>query len=349
MILKIGKALIGDNKKSFIIAEMSGNHNYSINQAMKIILAAKNCGANAIKLQTYTADTITIKSNKKDFQISKKSPWKNKKNLWSLYNYAHTPWSWHKKLFNYAKKIGIEIFSTPFDETAVDFLEKLNCKAYKIASSEINHIPLIKKVAKTKKPIFLSTGLASFKDIDLAIKTLRQKKVKKIILLLCKSNYPAEIKEHNLTLIKTFKKKYKVIIGLSDHTIGNALAISSLTLGARVFEKHFKLNKQKKSVDSFFSQNEEQFKKYILDIRQTEEALKKGKENNLDGFKNMRSIYVKKRINKDEKISINNIKVARPGLSLHPKYFNKIIGLRIKKNLNIGDRVLPRDIKDFKK
>ncbi len=349
MLLKIGKALIGDNKKSFIIAEMSGNHNYSINQAMKIILAAKNCGANAIKLQTYTADTITIKSNKKDFQIPKKSPWEKKKNLWSLYNYAHTPWSWHKKLFNYAKKIGIEIFSTPFDETAVDFLEKLNCKAYKIASSEINHIPLIKKVAETKKPIFLSTGLAGFKDIDLAIKTLRQKKVKKIILLLCKSNYPAEIKEHNLRLIKKFKKKYKVIIGLSDHTIGNSLAISSLTLGARVFEKHFKLNKQKKSVDSFFSQNEEQFKKYILDIRQTEEALKKWKEDNLVGFKNMRSIYVKKRINKNEKISINNIKVARPGFSLHPKYFEKILGLRIKKNLNIGDRLLPRDIKDFKK
>ena len=147
MIVKIGNTLIGDSRKSFIIAEMSGNHNGSINKAMKIILAAKNCGANAIKLQTYTADTITIKSNKKDFQIPKKSPWRSKKNLWTLYNYAHTPWSWHKRLFNYAKKIGIEIFSTPFDETAVDFLETLNCKAYKIASSEINHIPLIKKVA----------------------------------------------------------------------------------------------------------------------------------------------------------------------------------------------------------
>ena len=349
MIVKIGNTLIGDSRKSFIIAEMSGNHNCSIKKAMKIILAAKNCGANAIKLQTYTADTITIKSNKKDFQIPKKSPWRNKKNLWTLYNYAHTPWSWHKRLFNYAKKIGIEIFSTPFDETAVDFLETLNCKAYKIASSEINHIPLIKKVARTKKPIILSTGLASFKDIDLAIKTLREKKVKKIILLLCKSNYPAEIKDHNLRLIKKFKKRYKVIIGLSDHTIGNSLAISSLTLGARVFEKHFKLNNQKNTVDSFFSQNEKQFKKYVSDIRQTEEALNNSKENNLVGFKNMRSIYLRKRINKNEIISINHIKVARPGFSLHPKYFNKIIGLQIKKNLNIGDRILPKHIKGFRK
>ena len=349
MIVKIGKALIGDNKRSFIIAEMSGNHNSSISKAMKIILAAKNCGANAIKLQTYTPDTITIKSNKKDFQISKKSPWKNKKNLWNLYNYAHTPWSWHKKLFSYAKKIGIEIFSTPFDETAVDFLETLDCKAYKIASSEINHIPLIKKVAETKKPVFLSTGLASFKDIDLAIKTLRKKKVKKIILLLCKSNYPAEIKDHNLRLIKIFKKRYKVIVGLSDHTVGNSLAISSLTLGARVFEKHFKLNSQKVSVDSFFSQNEKQFQKYILDIRQTEKALKNFKKNNIGEFRNMRSIYLKKKINKNEKISLDHIKVVRPGLSLHPKYFDKIIGLEINKNLDRGDRILPKYIKGFKR
>lgn len=349
MLVKIGKALIGDNRKSFIIAEMSGNHNSSISKAMKIILAAKNCGANAIKLQTYTPDTITIKSNKKDFQISRKSPWKNRKNLWNLYNYAHTPWSWHKKLFDYAKKIGIEIFSTPFDETAVDFLETLNCKAYKIASSEINHIPLIKKVAETKKPVLLSTGLARIKDIDLAIRTLRKKKVKKIILLLCKSNYPAEIKEHNLKLIKIFKKKYKVIVGLSDHTVGNSLAISSLTLGAKVFEKHFKLNTQKVSVDSFFSQNEKQFQKYISDIRQTEEALKNCKENNIGGFRNMRSIYLKKKINKNEKISLDHIKVARPGLSLHPKYFDKIIGLEIKKNLDRGDRILPKHIKGFKR
>ncbi len=347
MNIKIGKKIIGQNKESFIIAEMSGNHNASINKAMKIILAAKKCGADAIKLQTYTADTITIKSNKKDFLIPTSSPWKKKKNLWNLYNYAHTPWSWHPKLFNYAKKIGIEIFSSPFDETAVDFLESLGCKAYKIASSEINHIPLIEKVAETKKPVFLSTGLASFKDIDLAIKTLKKKNVQKIILLLCKSNYPAKIQDYNLKLIKIFKKKYNIVIGLSDHSLGNSLAISSLTLGAKVFEKHFKLNSEKNSVDSFFSQNESEFKKYVSDIKQVEIALDLPKENNSNGFKSMRSIYVSRKIRKNEKITVNNIKISRPGLSLHPKFYNKIIGLKVTKNLSSGDRLLPKFIKNF--
>tara|TARA_B110000238_G_C16117295_1_gene435482 strand:+ start:871 stop:1926 length:1056 start_codon:yes stop_codon:yes gene_type:complete len=339
MNIKFGKTLIGNNKKSFVIAEMSGNHNSSLSKAMKIILAAKKCGACAIKLQTYTADTITIKSNKKDFLIPKNSPWSKKKNLWNLYNYAHTPWAWHKKLFDYANKIGIEIFSSPFDDSAVDLLESLNCKAYKIASSEINHIPLLERVAKTKKPIFLSTGLASYKDIDLAIKTLRKKKVKKIILLICKSNYPAKVEEYNLKLIKLFKKKYNIIIGLSDHTLGNSLAISSLTLGARVFEKHFKLNNQKDSVDSFFSQNESDFKKYISEIREVEAALNYSKKVDSNGSKKMRSIYVSKKILKNEKITNQNIKISRPGLSLHPKYFSKIIGLKVNRSLNLGDRL----------
>ena len=347
MNIKFGKTIIGDGKKSFVIAEMSGNHNASLNTAMKIILAAKKCGASAIKLQTYTADTITIKSNKKDFLIPKSSPWSKKKNLWNLYNYAHTPWSWHKKLFNYANKIGIEIFSSPFNESAVDFLESLNCKAYKIASSEINHIPLLERVAKTKKPIFLSTGLASYKDIELAIKTLRKNKVKKIILLICKSNYPAKIEEYNLKLIKLFKKKYKIIVGLSDHTLGNSLAIASLALGARVFEKHFKLNNQKKSVDSFFSQNEDYFKKYILEIREVETALNSSQKTDSNAFKKMRSIYVAKKILKNEKITNQNVKISRPGLSLHPKYFNKIIGLKVNRNLSLGDRLSPKFIHGF--
>ena len=347
MKIKIGKNIIGNYEKSFVIAEMSGNHNASIAQAMKIIMAAKKCGANAIKLQTYTADTITLNSNKKDFLIPKNSPWHKKKNLWNLYKFAHTPWRWHKKLFKFANKIGITIFSSPFDESAVDFLESLNCKAYKIASSEINHIPLIEKIAKTGKPVLLSSGLASYKDIDLAIKTLRKNNSKKIILLLCKSNYPAKIEEYDLNLIKMFKKKYKIIIGLSDHTLGNSLAISSLTLGARVFEKHFKLNKQEKSVDSFFSQNEDEFKNYIFDIRQIEKSINNKTKTNLRGYKNMRSIYVAKKILKNEKITKFNIKVSRPGLSLHPKYYDKIIGLKVNRNLNLGDRLQPKFIKNF--
>ena len=254
---------------------------------------------------------------------------------------------WHEKLFKFANKIGINIFSSPFDESAVDFLESLNCSAYKIASSEINHIPLIEKIAKTGKPVLLSTGLASYQDIDLAIKTLRKNNSKKIILLLCKSNYPAKIEEYNLNLIKIFKKKYKIIVGLSDHTLGNSLAISSLILGAKVFEKHFKLNNQGKSVDSFFSQNEDEFKGYISDIRQVEKSLNNKTKVNLKGYRNMRSIYVAKKILKGEKITRFNIKVSRPGLSLHPKYYNKILGLEVNRGLNLGDRLYSKFIKNF--
>ena len=347
MSFNFGKLKIGKNFPSLVVAEMSGNHGGSLKRAIHLIKAAKRSGADVIKLQTYTADTITLKSNKKDFLIPKQSPWYSKKNLWKLYNYAHTPWSWHDKLFSEARKIGLEIFSSPFDETAVDFLETLNCPAYKIASSEINHIPLIKKVAKTGKPVLLSTGLASYEDIDLAIKTLRKHNLKKIILLICKSNYPAKVDEYNLNHIQLFKKKYNIIIGLSDHTLGNSLAISSLTLGARVFEKHFKLNKQKKSVDSFFSQNEDEFKKYIFDIRQIEKSINNPIKMNSKGYKNMRSIYISKKILKNEKITKLNIKVSRPGLSLHPKYYNKIIGLKVTKNFNLGDRLLPKFIKGF--
>ena len=339
MNIKIGKSLISNYNKSFIIAEMSANHNSSLSEAIKIIKSAKKCGANAVKLQTYTADTITLKSNKTDFLIPKNSPWYKKKNLWNLFNQAKTPWEWHEKLFKTAKKIGIEIFSSPFDETAVDFLEKLNCPAYKIASSEINHIPLLEKVAKTGKPVILSTGLANSKDIDLAIKTLKKNHSKKIILLICRSEYPANIDDYNLKLIETYKKKYKIILGLSDHTIGNSLAISALTIGAKVFEKHFKLNTQKKSVDSFFSQNEKEFKGYVLGIRGVERALNKKINKNLKGYKNMRSIYVQKKILKNEKLNNSNIKICRPGYSLHPKYYNQILGQKTNKTLYSGDRI----------
>ncbi len=263
-----------------------------------------------------------------------------------MYDYAKTPWEWHKKLFKIAKKVGIEIFSSPFDETAVDFLEKLNCQAYKIASSEINHIPLLEKVAKTKKPIILSTGLANAKDVDLAIKTLRKNHSKKIILLLCRSKYPANISDYNLKLIETFKKKYQIVIGLSDHTNGNSLAISALTIGAKVFEKHFKLNTQKKSVDSFFSQNENEFKNYVSDIRGVEHALNIKINKNLEGFKSMRSIYVQKKILKNERLNNLNIKICRPGYSLHPKHYNQILGKKVNKNLFPGDRLKLKYLKN---
>ena len=198
MEVQIGKIIIGSKHPCCVVGEMSGNHGGKISRALKIIHAIKKAGANAVKLQTYTPDSITLKSNRKDFVISQDSPWFKKKNLWNLYKFAHTPIEWHKKLFQEAKKIKLEIFSSPFDENAVDFLEKLNCPAYKIASAEINHIPLLEKVAKTKKPIILSTGLSTYKDIKLAIKTIRSFGNNKIIVLKCTTAYPSELQEQTL-------------------------------------------------------------------------------------------------------------------------------------------------------
>lgn len=351
MNINFGKKKIGKNFSSLIVAEMSGNHGGSLKRAINIIKAAKKAGADAIKLQTYTSDTITLKSNKKDFKISKKSPWHKKKFLWNLYNYAHTPWKWHKRLFSEAKKIGLEIFSSPFDETAVDFLENLNCCAYKIASSEINHIPLLKKVSLTNKPIILSTGLANIKDVDLAIKTLKKEGVKKIIILLCVSDYPADIKSYDLNNLIFFKKKYNVEVGLSDHTIGNELSVASIVLGAKFIEKHFNLNDKTKTVDSFFSSNENNFKSYVKGIRNVEESLKIKKNKLYQSKKNttlMRSIYASKDILKGEKITKNNIKVVRPGHGLHPKYYNQILGLKVNRNIDFGERLNFKFIKGFK-
>lgn len=352
MNFQIGRFKIGDNSPTLIVAEMSGNHCGSFDRAIKIIKAAKRAGANAIKLQTYTADTITLKSNKKDFLISKKSPWSHHKNLWNLYNHAYTPWKWQKKIFAKAKNIGLNIFSSPFDEYAVDFLKSLNCCAYKIASSEINHIPLLEKVAKTNKPVILSTGLASEKDIDLAIYTLKKNGAKKIVLLLCVSNYPATTKELNLRKINYFKRKYKVLVGLSDHTIGSVAATTSVSLGACLVEKHFNLQDNKKTVDSFFSCKEKDFKLMVKKIREVELALGnknlKSVEKKILGKKEMRSIYICKDVRKGEKLTNKNIKVVRPGHSLHPKYFKKILGYKVKKKLKYGDRIKLNYLVNFK-
>ncbi len=348
MEIKIGKTLIGKNHPCFVVAEMSGNHNNDINQALKIVRAAKRSGANAIKIQTYTADTITLKSNKKDFLISNKSPWKKYKNLWNLYHKAHTPLSWHKKIFEEAKKLNLEYFSSPFDETAVDFLETLDVKAYKIASPEINHIPLIKKIAKTNKPVILSSGLSNFNDLNLAIKTIKKLGNNKIILLKCNSSYPSPIEDSNIQTISDIYKRFKVLPGLSDHTTDNVSAIASIALGASLIEKHIKLNNVK-TIDSFFSINEKKFKTLIDDIRKVELSLgkisyelTKSSKINSGG---RRSIYVSKKIKKGDSLTKENIKIVRPSYSLHPKYYEKILDYKAKKNLDIGDRITFKNIK----
>ena len=349
MVIKIGKRSVGNGEPCFVVAEMSGNHGGSLNRALKIVRAAKRAGADAIKLQTYTADTITFKSDKKDFLIPKSSPWFDYKTLWNLYNKAHTPWEWHKKIFNEAKSLKLEIFSTPFDEFAVEFLEKLNCPAYKIASSEINHVPLLEKVAKTKKPIILSTGLSELTDLTLAVNVLRDNGCKKIIILKCVSTYPAPLDEQNLRTIADIKKKFKVISGLSDHTLDSLAATTSVALGASVIEKHFNLHDKNLTVDSFFSANEISFKKMVEKIRLVEESLGKIKYNISKSSKvnlnDRRSIYVVKKINKGELITNKNIKVLRPGFGLHPKLYGKMIGLKAKINLEPGDRLTKKDIR----
>ena len=323
MSFNFGKLKIGKKFPSLIVAEMSGNHCGSLKRAIQLIKAAKKSGADAIKLQTYTADTITLKSNRRDFLISKKSPWHNKKSLWNLYKDAHTPWHWHQKLFKEARKIGLEIFSSPFDIHAVDFLEKMNCPAYKIASPEINHIPLIERVARTKKPIILSLGLANKSDIDLALKTIRKKGNNKIILLQCVTSYPAPVNEQNIKSISEIKKKYKTLSGLSDHTKGFIASVSAVVMGAKLIEKHFNLSNNK-SVDSFFSSTEKEFKIMTDNIRLAEASLGSSKieisKSSKENFNSRRSIYVSKNITKGEIITENNVKIVRPNYGLHPKF-----------------------------
>ena len=344
-MIKVGKIII-NKKKTFIVAEMSANHNGSFSRALEIIRAAKRAGADAIKLQTFKPDTITLNSNTKDFimsHLSKNSKWSKYKTFYKIYEKATTPWAWHKKLFLEAKKINIEIFSSPFDESAVDFLEKLNCPAYKIASPEITHIPLLEKVAKTKKLIIISTGVAEEKDIKLAIRTIKKFKNNKIILLKCNTAYPSPLEEGNLLNIRYLSKKYKVLAGYSDHTTTNISSITAVALGATMIEKHMNLNDNKKTLDSFFSTSEKNFKKLVDTIRIVEKI--KGKEkyvlsiSSKKNIKGRRSIYASSNIKKGEKITAKNIRVVRPGNSLHPKFYHKIIGKKSTKKLSIGDKI----------
>ena len=343
MNIKIGNKIIGNNKPCFIVAEISGNHNGNINNAKKLILNAKKCGADAVKLQTYKPETITINCKSKDFIINKDSPWRESKTFWELYKKAHTPWAWHKELFKYASQLGIIIFSSPFDETAVDLLEKLNCPAYKIASAELNHYPLLKKIAKTKKPVFFSTGLSNFKEIKNAYNYLISNGVKKIIIMKCDTSYPSKLCDANLKTLTHIKKKFNNLAGYSDHTETSIAAISAAALGANVIEKHFKLKRLKFSVDKFFSLDENQFAKMIKAIRDLEKCIGKVtyklSKNSVKNLNGKRSIYFCKNIAKNTKITKENIKVIRPSYGLDPKFYFKILGMKVKKNFQIGDRV----------
>jgi pseudaminic acid synthase len=335
-------------KNPFIIAEISANHNGSISLAKKLIQTAKKNGADAVKLQTYGPTSMTIKSNKKDFMI-KKGLWKGY-SLWQLYNEAQTPFEWHKELFKYAKKLNIVCFSTPFDEAAVDLLETLRCPFYKVASFEMNHIPLIKKIAKTGKPIIISTGMANLDEIDLAYKTAKKNGSKEIILLYCVSNYPSKVSDFNFNNIKILKERYSCKVGFSDHSVDNKVAAAAVAAGAEVFEKHIALNNQKKGHDIEFSAKGKEIKEYIKTIKET--SLMMGKryffrnisENASTQFR--RSIYATQNIKKNERFSLKNIKVIRPGYGLHPLYFEKLLNkkspINIKKETPLNKKIIKK-------
>ena len=314
-------------KTHFFVAEISANHNGSLLHAKKLIKIAKRYGADAVKLQTYTPETMTIESNKLDFKITG-GLW-NGKTLWNLYQKAQTPFEWHKELFDYAKKLKILCFSTPFDESAVDLLESLNCPFYKVASFEINHIPLIKKIAQTKKPIIISTGMANLKEIDMAYKAAKKNGAKEIILLYCVSNYPSMISDFNFNNIRVLKQRYNCRVGFSDHSIDNKVVAAAIAAGAEVIEKHIALESQKKGFDLAFSLKGKEIKDYAQVIKET--SLMMGKEyffrnkSENQSLQFRRSIYAVSDIKKGERFNKKNIRIIRPGFGIHPVYFEKLI------------------------
>ncbi len=326
-----GKRVIGSDKPVFVIAEMSGNHNQDINRAYKIIDKAMEAGVDAIKIQTYTADTITIDCDNEYFQVNVNDAWKGQ-TLYSLYKTAYTPWEWQPKLKKYAEKKGILLFSTPFDNTAVDFLEDMYVALYKVASFEVVDIPLLKRIGKTKKPVIMSRGMASVEEIELAVKTLRENGTSQIVILHCISSYPAESDQMNLMTIPDLEKKFNVVAGLSDHTLGTDVAIASVALGAKVIEKHFTLSRSDGGPDSAFSLEPDEMKQLVESVRIIEKALGKpaygaGKKES-ENIVFRKSLFVVEDVKKGEKFTEKNVRSIRPGHGLEPKYFDDILKKR---------------------
>lgn len=329
----------GIENSVFVIAELSANHNGSLQNATDTIRAAKRAGADAIKLQTYTPDTITLDCKSDDFKIKQGTIWDGKY-LYDLYKEAYTPWEWHPELFKVAKEEGLVCFSSPFDKTAVDLLEKLDTPAYKIASFEITDIPLLEYTASKGKPIIISTGIAELDDIELAVNTCRRMGNDKIILLKCTSSYPAPIDEANLIMIPDMALRFSVITGLSDHTMGITAPIVAVTLGAKVIEKHFIIDRSIGGPDASFSLNEKEFAEMVIAIREAEKLkgtinyyLSEKQKKNRDFC---RSIYVVKDIKAGEIFTDENIRSIRPGYGLHPKFYSEVLGKTAKVNLKRG-------------
>jgi pseudaminic acid synthase len=329
---------ISDNSKVFIIAELSANHNQNLNLALETIHAMSEAGADAVKFQTYTADTMTIDSDN-DLFYKKNGLWKGY-TLYQLYEKASTPWDWHSQLMEKAKSLGLICFSAPFDKTSVDFLEKLEVPAYKIASFEITDIPLIEYTASKGKPVIISTGIATVDDIQSAIIACKDQGNEQVILLKCTSAYPAKIEDANLLSIPEMKKIFKCPVGLSDHTPGINVPIASVALGAKIIEKHFILNKSIQTPDVAFSLDKDEFAKMVQAVRETELALGSGEyivtESMKNSRKGARSLFVVQDIKANAWLTEENVRSIRPGQGLHPKYLSKIIGKKATRYLKKG-------------
>jgi len=337
MEIRLGNIPVGFQYKPIIIAEMSGNHNQSLERALAIVDAAANAGAHAVKLQTYTADTMTMKGA---FQINDQSSLWNGRELYDLYREAYTPWEWHEAIFKHAKEKGILAFSSPFDETAVDFLESLNVPFYKIASFENTDWPLLKKIAGTGKPVIMSTGVSTLADIDESVTLLRQSGCNDLVLLKCTSTYPASPENTNLVTIPHLRQLYNCTVGLSDHTMGIGASIAAIALGARVIEKHFTLRRADGGVDSAFSLEPSELKSLVIESERAFLALgniQYGVQNSEAKSKLFkRSIYVSRDIRSGEILTKDHLKIIRPGLGLSPRFYDMVLGRQVKKDITAG-------------
>lgn len=337
-VVKIKKRLIGEGQPTYIIAEMSANHAGDINRAIDLIHSAKDSGADCIKIQTYTCDTMTIKSDKDYFKI-REGTWKGE-NLYNLYKKAYTPWEWQKILKEEAEKVGLDFLSTPFDKTAVDFLEELGVEFYKISSFELVDIPLIKYIASKNKPIIMSTGMATLGEIEEAVKAVKSQGNNRLCLLKCSSAYPAVPADMNLKTIKHMEETFGVPVGLSDHSLGSVGAVTAVAMGARIIEKHFCLSRSIENPDASFSMEPDEFKNMVRDIRVAERAIGEinyevsEREQVSKVFR--RSIFIVKNIKKGEIFTEENIRVIRPGYGLEPKYYYEILGRKASKNIERG-------------
>lgn len=344
--MKIANFQIEDNTPVFIIAELSANHNGSLETALETVRAAKRAGADCIKLQTYTADTITIDSHKEDFLI-KGTIWEGK-NLYDLYKEAYTPWEWHAEIMKVAKEEGLICFSSPFDTTSVDFLETLNVPAYKIASFEITDIPLIEYVASKGKPIIISTGIATIEDIELALEACHRMGNFDIALLKCTSSYPAPIEEANMCMVKDLAERFNVITGLSDHTMGATVPVVATCFGAKIIEKHFILDRSVGGPDASFSMNEAEFSEMVKVVREAELAIGKVDytltEKQQKGKDFSRSLYVVEDIKVGEIITKKNVRSIRPGFGMHPKFYYDVLGKIAKQDIDKGEPLSLTDL-----